>query len=46
MHIDQVGGLPEVVFVVGNALGLDLLQQGVSLFELAGEALAVEAQVG
>ena len=34
------------VLVVGEAVGLELLKQRDGFFELAGEALAVEAQVG
>ncbi len=45
MHLDEVGGLIELVLVVGGAFGLELLEEGKSFFELAGESLAVEAEV-
>jgi len=46
MHLDEVGGLTELVLLVGVTLGLELLEQGQGLFELVGKTLAVKAQVG
>jgi hypothetical protein len=43
MHLDEIGGLVELVLIFGEAFGLELFEQGDGLFELAGEALAVKA---
>ena len=45
MHLDEIGGLVELVLLVGEALGLEFLEEREDFFELAGKALAVEAQV-
>jgi hypothetical protein len=45
MHLDEVGGLFEVVSFLGEAFGLELFEQGESLLKLTRQALAVEAEV-
>jgi hypothetical protein len=46
MHLDEVGGLVEFVSFLSEADGLKLAEQGEGAFELAGEALAVDAEIG
>jgi len=45
MQSDEVGGLVELVRFLGEAVGLELAEQSEGFFELAGEALAVEAEI-
>jgi hypothetical protein len=46
MHVERHGGRFELLALLGAAVVLELLQKGQRAFELAGEALAVEAQSG
>jgi len=46
MHFEEVGGAVEGVVLVLAALGLDLTKLGEGVFELAGEALAVDSEIG
>ena len=43
---DEVGRLVELVSLLGEAGGLELAEQGQGFFELAGQALAMDAEIG
>ena len=45
MHLDEVGGLFELLVLEGFALGLELAEELEGFFELAVKAMAVNAQV-
>ena len=46
MWLEEVGGLVELVGFLGETFGLELAEQDEGFFELAGEALAMEAESG
>lgn len=46
MHLDEVQGLFEFTRAGFEALGLEFTEEVEGLFELAGEALAVDAEIG
>jgi hypothetical protein len=46
MHLDEVGGLLQLISFPGEADGLEVAKEGEGAFELAGEALTVEAEIG
>jgi hypothetical protein len=46
MHLDEVGGLFELLLAGFQTLGLDLAEKRQRLFELAGQALGVDAESG
>jgi len=46
MPFDEIGGVVELGGFLGEADGLELAEQGEGAFELAGEALAVDAEIG
>ena len=45
MPFDEIGGRVELVSFLGEAIGLELAEQGKRFFELACEALAVNAEI-
>ena len=45
MHLEEVGGLVEVVLPLGAALGLDLAELREGPFEQADDALAIDADI-